>query len=158
VVFVTGAWGLGENVVQGTVDPDEFYVFKPAARLGHPAVLRRKLGGKEVRMVYARTAGRDGVRNVPTAPQEPARFCIADEAVLELAQAAMRIEEHYSARAGAPTPMDIEWAQDGIDGKLYIVQARPETVASRKPLDTMEEYRLQATGPVLAEGRAVGSR
>jgi pyruvate,water dikinase len=158
VVFITGAWGLGENVVQGTVDPDEFYVFKPTLRLGHPAVLRRKLGGKEHRMVYARTAGRDGIRNVPTAPEERARYCVDDEAVLELAQAAMRIEEHYSARAGAPTPMDIEWAQDGIDGMLYIVQARPETVASRKAPGTMEEYRLQGTGPVLVKGRAVGAR
>lgn len=158
VVFVTGAWGLGENVVQGTVDPDEFYVFKPALRSGHRTVLRRKLGGKEVRMVYASTAGRDSTRNVPTAAEERERYCLDDAEVVELAEAAMRIEEHYSARAGAPTPMDVEWAKDGIDGRLYIVQARPETVASRRPPGRIESFRLRGSGPVLAEGRAVGSR
>jgi len=158
VVFVTGAWGLGENVVQGTVDPDEFYVFKPTLRSGHRTVLRRKLGGKEIRMVYASTAGRDSTRNVPTAPEERERYCLTDAEVVELAEASMRIEEHYSARAGAPTPMDVEWAKDGVDGKLYIVQARPETVASRQAAGRMETFRLQGSGAVLAEGRAVGSR
>ena len=158
VVFVTGAWGLGENVVQGTVDPDEFYVFKPALRGGHRTVLRRSLGGKEVRMVYAITAGRDSTRNVPTSPEERGRYCLEDGEVVELAEAAMRIEEHYGARAGKPTPMDVEWAKDGVDGKLYIVQARPETVAARRSPTRIEAFRLQGRGPVLAEGRAVGSR
>lgn len=156
VVFITGAWGLGENVVQGTVDPDEFYVFKPTLKLGHRAVLRRKLGGKEIRMVYAKAAGRDTTRNMPTPPEDQARYCISDEEVLELADAAVRIEEHYSRKAGRPTPMDIEWARDGLDGKLYIVQARPETVASLKPLGTLDDYRLDRKGQLLASGRAVG--
>ncbi len=158
VVFVTGAWGLGENVVQGTVDPDEFYVFKPALRDGHRTVLRRSLGGKEVRMVYASTAGRDSTRNVPTSAEERGRYCLEDSEVVELAEATMRIEEHYGARAGKPMPMDVEWAKDGVDGKLYIVQARPETVAARRSPNRIESFRLQGRGPVLAEGRAVGSR
>ena len=157
VVFTTGAWGLGENVVQGTVDPDEFYVFKPTLRQGHRHVLRRRLGGKEVRMVYAKAAGRDTIRNVPTAKQDQQRFCISDDEVLELADAAMRIEEHYSQTAGQPMPMDVEWAKDGLDGLLYIVQARPETVAANKPLGLVDEYRLSAPGKALVSGRAVGS-
>ncbi len=158
VVFVTGAYGLGENVVQGTVDPDEFYVFKPALRAGKRAVLRRNLGGKEVRMVYA-PPGEDGTtRNLPTAPDERARFCLDDAGVLELAEAALRIEDHYSAKAGHPVPMDIEWARDGLDGLLYMVQARPETVASRRSATRLEEYRLEGTGQVLAFGRAVGAK
>ncbi len=156
-VFITGAYGLGENVVQGTVDPDEFYVFKPTLKQGHRTVLRRKLGGKEIRMVYARTAGRDTTRNVPTAPEDQQRFCLNDEEVLSLADAALRIEEHYSREAGQPTPMDVEWAKDGIDGQLYIVQARPETVASGKPLTLVDEYRLDGRSTVKASGRAVGS-
>ncbi len=157
VVFVTGAYGLGENVVQGTVDPDEFYVFKPALRRGHRTVLRRKLGGKEIRMVYARTAGRDTTRNVPTAPEERERFCIEDADVLELADAAVRIEEHYGRKHGRPMPMDIEWAKDGLDGKLYIVQARPETVASRRPAGIIEEFQVRAAADPLVTGRAVGA-
>jgi pyruvate,water dikinase len=157
VVFVTGAYGLGENVVQGTVDPDEFYVFKPTYREGKRTVLRRSLGGKEVRMVYAQ-GGRATTRNVPVGQDERERFCLPDDEVLELAGAALRIEEHYSARAGHPVPMDVEWAKDGIDGKLYIVQARPETVASRKTGAVLDEYTLEARGKVLASGRAVGAK
>jgi pyruvate,water dikinase len=155
VVFVTGAWGLGENVVQGTVDPDEFYVFKPLLRAGRRCVLRRSLGGKEVRMVYDPGGT---TRNVATGPQDRARFCLDDEAVLELAGAALRIEEHYSAKAGHPVPMDIEWARDGIDGQLYMVQARPETVAARKSGARLDTYTLESRGQVLAAGRAVGSK
>jgi pyruvate,water dikinase len=158
VVFITGAYGLGENVVQGTVDPDEFYVVKPLLRDGRRTVLRRSLGGKEARMVYAPSGGRETTCNLPTDLEERARFCLDDGAVLELAEAAMRIEEHYSARAGHPVPMDIEWARDGIDGKLYMVQARPETVASRKSGTQLDEYRLEGKGKVLATGRAVGSK
>lgn len=163
VVLVTGAYGLGENVVQGTVDTDEFYVFKPALRDGRRTVLRRSLGGKEVRMVYAEAGSTGTTRNVPTAPGERARYCLDDAAVLELAEAALRIEEHYSARAGHPVPMDIEWAQDGIDGKLYVVQARPETVAARRSATLLDEYhldkdQLDGRAAVLASGRAVGSK
>ena len=158
VVLITGAYGLGENVVQGTVDPDEFYVFKPTLRLGRRAVLRRSLGGKEIKMVYARSAGRDTTRNVPTPRQDQARFCLADDEVLQIADAVVGIEAHYSARAGHPMPMDIEWAKDGQDGALYMVQARPETVASRKPLQMLEEYALQHKSDLLTQGRAVGNR
>jgi pyruvate, water dikinase len=156
VVFVTGAWGLGENVVQGTVDPDEFHVFKPTLREGHRVVLRRKRGAKEIRMVYARTAGRDTTRNVPTSREDRERFCLSDEQVLELADSALVIEDHYSRRAGQPTPVDIEWALDGVDGRLYIVQARPETVASQRALSMVDEYRLSGSGALQISGRAVG--
>jgi pyruvate,water dikinase len=155
-VFLTGAWGLGENVVQGTVDPDEFHVFKPTLRAGHRALLRRKLGGKEIRMVYAQAAGRETTRNVPTPRADQVRYCLEDEEVLALADAALAIESHYSAEAGRPTPMDIEWAKDGLDGHLYIVQARPETVASLRPPGRLEEFRLAGKGKALATGRAVG--
>jgi pyruvate, water dikinase len=158
VVFVTGAYGLGENVVQGTVDPDEFYVFKPTLALGCRRVLRRTLGSKKIRMVYAEAAGRESTRNVPTARAERERFCIDDRDVLTLAGQAVVIETHYGDRAGHPVPMDIEWAKDGIDGQLYIVQARPETVASRRELHLLEQYRLQSRGEVLVSGRAVGEK
>ena len=158
VVFLTGAWGLGENVVQGTVDPDEFYVFKPTLAAGRAALIRRSLGGKAVRMVYAARAGRDTTCNQPVSDEDRARYCLADDEVLELARAGVAIERHYGERAGHPVPMDIEWAKDGLDGRLYIVQARPETVASRRPVGVMEDYRLDGSGPVLVRGRAVGSR
>jgi pyruvate,water dikinase len=158
VVFITGACGLGENVVQGTVDPDEFYVFKPTLRLGHRTVLRRTLGGKQVKMVYANGAGRGTTRNEPTPEPERRRFCLSDAEALSLADAALVIEDHYSARAGHPVPMDIEWAKDGLDGQLYVVQARPETVASRKSLHTCDEYTLAPKGEPRVSGRAVGAR
>jgi pyruvate,water dikinase len=158
VVFVTGAYGLGENVVQGTVDPDEFYVFKPALAQGYRRVLRRNLGSKKVRMIYAEAAGREATRNVPTDRAERERYCIGDDEVLALAEQAVIIEDHYSRRAGHPVPMDIEWARDGIDGRLYIVQARPETVASRKELRQIETYRVRQRADVLARGRAVGEK
>ena len=158
VVFITGAYGLGENVVQGTVDPDEFHVFKPTLRLGHRTVLRRALGAKKIRMVYADGEGRDTTCNVATPAPEQRRFCLSDDEVLALADAAIVIEDHYSARAGHSVPMDIEWAKDGIDGALYVVQARPETVASRHSLATYDSFRLEARGEVRASGRAVGAR
>jgi pyruvate,water dikinase len=160
VVFITGAYGLGENVVQGTVDPDEFYVFKPTLRAGHRQVLRRKRGAKEIRMVYAGGSGSgpETTRNVPTPAADRARFCISDADVLALADAAVQIEAHYSRLAGHPMPMDIEWARDGIDGQLYIVQARPETVASSRPVGLLEAHRLLQAGTVRVRGRAVGGR
>jgi len=158
VVFITGAWGLGENVVQGKVDPDEFHVHKPTFRQGYRAVLSHSLGKKEMRLVYARGRGEASTRNLPTAKASRERFCLADAEVLELADYAIRIEDHYSKLAGRPTPMDIEWAKDGEDGKLYIVQARPETVASQRAPDAFETCTLKGSGPVLATGRAVGEK
>jgi pyruvate,water dikinase len=159
VVFVTGGYGLGENIVQGAIDPDEFYVHKPTYRQGHRAVLRRRLGAKQLRMVYAiGPDGRAGTRNRNVSRDQQGRFCLTDAEVLALAGQAMAIEAHYSARAGRPTPMDIEWAKDGRDGQLYIVQARPETVASRQAGQALQSYAMKGSGPVLATGRAVGEK
>jgi pyruvate, water dikinase len=158
VVFVTGSYGLGENIVQGAVDPDEFYVHKPTFRKGYRAIVRRALGTKQLRMVYARGHGSHTTRNTATPAADRARFCIADEDVLTLAGYAIRIEDHYSRIAGHPMPMDIEWAKDGEDGGLYIVQARPETVASRRSVQALETYSLKGSGHVLASGRAVGEK
>ncbi|MGO9222971.1 phosphoenolpyruvate synthase [Mycobacterium sp.] len=156
VVFITGAYGLGENVVQGAVDPDEFYVHKPTYLSGHRAVLRRLVGDKAVKMVFVEGETKNTVRNIPTPKADRARFCLADADVLELAGYACTIEGHYGR------PMDIEWAKDGIDGQLYIVQARPETAVSQRSRTTLETYVLEAKGPVekevLTEGRSVGER
>ncbi len=152
VVFITGAYGLGENVVQGAVDPDEFYVHKPTFLEGHRAVLRRLLGDKAVKMVFVEGDTRHTTRNVPAPKADRARYCIEDEDVLELADYAIKIERQYGR------PMDMEWAKDGIDGKLYIVQARPETVASQRRQTALETYTLDGEGEVLIEGRAVGEK
>ncbi len=156
VVFVTSVYGLGENIVQGAVDPDEFYVHKPTFNSGFRAVLSRRLGGKDKRMIYAK--GHATTRNVKTSPADRKRFCISDEDVLQLAQSAIVVEKHYSNKAGVPMPMDIEWAKDGGDGELYIIQARPETVASRRKPDALESYALKTTGKAVAAGRAVGEK
>ena len=158
VVFITGAYGLGENVVQGAVDPDEFYVFKPTFAAGHQAVLRRVLGGKKVKMVYVEGSSRLATRNIPTSTAERERFCISDADVLTLADYAIKVERHYSAKAGKPRPMDLEWAKDGHDGQLYLVQARPETVASQRRANILETWTIQGGGEVLAKGRAVGEK
>ncbi len=158
VVFVTGAYGLGENVVQGAVGPDEFYVHKPTFLDGHRAVLRRRLGEKKIRMVYATGGSRDATRNIPTPQDDRGRFCLIDAEVLVLADYAIKVEQHYSAAAGHAMPMDMEWAKDGLDGKLYLLQARPETVVSQRRAGVLEEFELTGTGPVLATGRAVGEK
>ena len=158
VVFVTGSYGLGENIVQGAIDPDEFYVHKPTFRKGYRAIVRRALGTKQLRMVYARGHGSHTTRNVATTAADRGRFCIGDADVLTLADYAIRIEDHYSGIAGHPMPMDIEWAKDGEDGGLYIVQARPETVASRRSAQALETYSLKGSGHVLTTGRAVGEK
>ncbi len=152
VVFVTGAYGLGENVVQGAVDPDEFYVHKPTYLAGHRAVLRRLVGDKAVKMIFVEGETKHTTRNIPTPKSDRARFCLTDEDVLELAGYACAIERHYGR------PMDMEWAKDGLDGQLYIVQARPETVASQRSATALETYVLEGRGEVLAEGRSVGER
>ncbi|HEV2540516.1 MAG TPA: phosphoenolpyruvate synthase [Frateuria sp.] len=151
VVFVTGSYGLGEMVVQGAVNPDEFYVFKPTLKAGKPALLRRSLGAKQQRMVYSDKPG-ERVRIEETPAQLRNRFCLSDEDVQELAKQALVIEQHYGR------PMDIEWAKDGNTGKLYIVQARPETVKSRAHATQLERFQLNEKGKVLAEGRAIGQK
>jgi len=158
VVFVTGAYGLGENVVQGTVNPDEFTVFKPTFEAGHRTILRRSLGAKSIQMVLSDRGAHETTRNIETPLEQRERFCISDAEVMTLADNALAIERHYSERAGAPVPMDIEWAKDGLDGELYIVQARPETVASQQSAAIVEEYALTGSGPLLATGRAVGAQ
>ena len=153
VVFITGAYGLGETVVQGAVNPDEFYVHKPTLAAGRPSILRRNLGSKAIKMVYGdeAKAGRS-VKTVDVDLAERSRFCLSEEEVVNLAKQAVIIEQHYGR------PMDIEWAKDGDDGKLYIVQARPETVKSRSSANVMERYLLKEKGTVLVEGRAIGQR
>ncbi len=153
VVFITGAYGLGETVVQGAVNPDEFYVHKHTLEAGRPAILRRNLGSKAIKMIYgAEAKAGKSVQTVDVDKADRARFCLTDAQVSELAKQAMIIEKHYQC------PMDIEWAQDGDDGKLYIVQARPETVKSRSQANVMERYLLKEKGKVLVEGRAIGQR
>ena len=153
VVFITSSYGLGEMVVQGAVNPDEFYVHKGTLNAGRPAVLRRNLGTKAQKMIYADSgaAGRS-TQIVPVDKLERLKFSLTDAEIEELARQALIIEKHYGA------PMDIEWAKDGDDGKLYIVQARPETVKSRQNAGTMERYLLKQKGKVLCEGRSIGQR
>ncbi|CAM3406617.1 phosphoenolpyruvate synthase [Halomonas lysinitropha] len=152
-VFVTASWGLGETVVQGAVNPDEFYVHKSTLAAGRPAVLRRNLGSKLIKMIYTddTSAGRS-VETVEVPLADRARFCINDEQIMALARQAMTIEEHYGR------PMDIEWALDGDDGELYIVQARPETVVSQQEGGKLERFQLKEKGRTLVAGRAIGQR
>jgi pyruvate, water dikinase len=158
VVFITGAYGLGENVVQGTVDPDEFYVHKPTFEKGFRAVLKRTLGAKKIKMVYSEGRTREPIHNVVTSDEERSHFCINDQDVLTLADYAIKIEKHYSGKAGLARPMDMEWAKDGVDGLLYIVQARPETVVSQRNSMIMESYVLKDKAEPIAVGHAVGSK
>jgi pyruvate,water dikinase len=153
VVFITSSYGLGETVVQGAVNPDEFYVHKPMLALGRPAVVRRNLGSKLIQMVFAdkKEAGKS-VRTIDVPEADRNRFSLTDEDVLELARYAVIIEKHYGR------PMDIEWGKDGVDGKLYILQARPETVKSQTTGHVMEKYRLKQYGKALTHGRAIGQK
>ena len=153
VVFITAAYGLGETVVQGAVNPDEFYVYKPTLNLGAPAILRRSLGSKAIKMVYSGDGNTaNAVQTVDVPREDRDRFCINDADVESLARIAVIIEKHYGR------PMDIEWAKDGDDGELYIVQARPETVRSQTSSAVMERYLLKEKGNVLVEGRSIGHR
>ena len=150
-VFVTASYGLGEMVVQGAVNPDEFYVYKPTLRAGKPAILRRTRGAKQQRMVYSNKPGeRVRIEETPAALRD--RFCISDADVQELAKQALVIEQHYNR------PMDIEWGKDGNTGRIYILQARPETVKSRARATRIERFQLKQRGQVLAEGRAIGQK
>jgi len=156
-VLINAAYGLGENVVQGSVNPDEYYVFKPTLKAGSRPVLQKIVGTKEFKMVYDTGGGRM-VKNIPVAPGDRVKFAINDDEILQLARWACVIEDHYSAKRGHPTPMDIEWAKDGRTGELFIVQARPETVQSRKAAEVIETFKLKQRGKVLVTGRSVGEK
>ncbi|WP_135612234.1 phosphoenolpyruvate synthase [Methanococcoides sp. AM1] len=158
VVFITGAYGLGENIVQGLVNPDEFYVFKPTLKEGYRSIIQKKPGSKEIKMIYGRGDSRILTRNVEVPLADQRKFCINDEEILQLAKYAATIEDHYSKKKGKAVPMDIEWAKDGNTGELFIVQARPETVQSRKRKDILETYFLDERSTVLVTGRSVGDK
>mgnify|MGYP002040987569 FL=1 len=154
VVFITSSYGLGETVVQGAVNPDEFYVFKPTLAQGHYPIVGRRIGSKLIKMEFdpERPEGR-AVRTVDVPVSERNRYSLTDDEVNELARYAVIIEKHYKR------PMDIEWGRDGVDGKIYILQARPETVKSQQGAnDVQQRYRLKATGQVLITGRAIGQK
>jgi pyruvate,water dikinase len=162
VVLISAAYGLGENVVQGTIDPDEYYVFKPTLKLGNNAIIRKHLGSKTQKMIYAH---RDeaAIRNVTVPRAERGRYVLSEEEILQLARWACTIEEHYSARFGRYSPMDIEWAKDGDGievgtGNIFVVQARPETVHSRRDMDVYETYVLREKSKVLVSGVAIGQK
>jgi pyruvate,water dikinase len=159
-VLITAAYGLGENVVQGTVNPDEYRVFKPTLEQGYEPILSQRLGSKALRMVYD-NGGSKLVKNVAVPPAEQAQFALNRAEVLQLARWTCLIEDHYSQLRGVDTPMDIEWAKDGVSGELFIVQARPETVQSQKSANILRTYTLDPSpenpGELLAEGRAVGA-
>jgi len=154
-VFLTGAWGLGENVVQGAVNPDEWYVFKPTLKKGFKPIIMKRVGGKAIKMIYT-TDAKAPTKNVAVPEEDRRRLVISDEEVVALARMACTIEEHYSAHRGQFTPMDIEWAKDGQTGELFIVQARPETVHSMKDLAVLKKYVLLEKGETLVEGQSVG--
>lgn len=156
-VLINAAYGLGENVVLGSVNPDEYYVFKPTLKLGFRPVLQKRAGSKEFKLIYD-TGGSRMVKNVPVPPGDRARFALSDDDILQLARWACIIEDHYSAKRGQATPMDIEWAKDGRTGELFIVQARPETVQAQKNLDIIQSFKLKERSKVLITGRSVGEK
>ncbi|SHE58085.1 phosphoenolpyruvate synthase [Microbulbifer donghaiensis] len=160
VVFINSAFGLGENIVQGAVDPDEFYVHKPTFERGCRCVLRRQLGAKQLTLVCDEDMNSQELHNIETPDARRRHFSLSDEDVLTLTDYAIKTEKHYSERRGEDCPMDIEWAKDGDDGQLYLLQARPETVASQKPRNQLQRYRLQQKpekNALLAQGRAIGT-
>ncbi|MDP2319813.1 MAG: phosphoenolpyruvate synthase [Acidobacteriota bacterium] len=156
-VLISAAYGLGENVVQGSVTPDEYTVFKTTLKTGHRPILQKTVGSKEFKLIYD-TGGGKMVKNVPVAPGDRARLALTDDEVLQLARWGCIVEDHYSATRGTAAPMDLEWAKDGNTGELFIVQARPETVQSRKNPDVLENYRLGQRSAVLVSGRSVGDK
>jgi pyruvate,water dikinase len=158
VIFITGAYGLGENVVQGAVITDEFYVFKPTFRKGFRPIIRKSLGDKKIKMIYGTGESKALTHNVQVPEEDSRRFCISDDDVITLARYATTIEDHYSKKAAKDMPMDIEWAKDGRTGELFIVQARPETVQSQKTRDILETYYLEKKGPILITGRSIGEK
>jgi pyruvate, water dikinase len=156
-VLINASYGLGENVVLGSVNPDEYYVFKPTLKQGFRPVLQKRVGSKEFKLIYD-TGGSRMVKNVPVAPGDRARFALSDDDILQLARWACVIEDHYTAKRGQPTPMDIEWAKDGRSGELFIVQARPETVQAQKNRDVIQTFKLKERSQVLITGRSVGEK
>lgn len=154
-VLITAAYGLGENVVQGAVNPDEYLVFKPTLREGFRPILNKRLGSKALQMVYDRSSYHP-TKNIEVSLAERKQFALNDDEILQLARWAIALEDYYSQKNGSYTPMDIEWAKDGVTGELFVVQARPETVQSRKSRKVLQTYKLQETGKTLARGRAVG--
>ncbi len=158
VIFITGSYGLGENIVQGAVDPDEFYVFKPTLRGGHKPLIRRRAGSKQLRMVYAEGGVGASTRNLAVPEAERRQFCISNSEVLALADYALKIEDYYTRTAGQDRPMDIEWAKDGITNELFIVQARPETVQSQRRAEVLETYVLEDRAAPVLQGKSVGQK
>jgi pyruvate,water dikinase len=156
-VLISASYGLGENIVQGSVTPDEYVVFKPTLKTGYRPIIQKVCGSKEFKLVYDAGSGRM-VKNVPVPTGERTKLSLTDDEVLNLARWGCIVEEHYSAKLGHPVPMDLEWAKDGLTGELFIVQARPETVQSRKNPDVLESYTLSQRSKVLASGRSVGER
>ncbi|MFH1317268.1 MAG: phosphoenolpyruvate synthase, partial [Candidatus Woesearchaeota archaeon] len=157
VVLVTSIYGLGENIVQGAVNPDEFYVHKPTLLKGYKSIISKRVGEKKIKMIYS-TEGNKLTKNVPVHDHDRQKFSITDKEVLQLSKWAVIIEEHYSKKAGHFKPMDMEWAKDGKTGKLFIVQARPETVVSQRDATKLEEYELLQKGTVITTGRSVGQK
>ncbi len=156
-VLVNAAYGLGESVVQGSVSPDEFYVFKPTLAAGFRPILQKKLGTKEFKLVYEEGGTRQ-TRSVPVPREDRERLTLSDDEILTLARWAMLVEEHYSTLRGTRQPMDIEWAKDGRSGELFLVQARPETVHTRRDARVLERFKLDARGDVIVTGRSVGEK
>jgi len=157
VVYITGAYGLGENIVQGVINPDEFYVFKPCIKDSYKPIIQKTLGSKEIKMIYT-VEGESSTKSVPVSTQERADFILNDDEIIRLAKWGMKIEEHYSKQAGSYRPMDIEWAKDGITQELYVLQARPETVKSQRKMNLLETYVLKEKGKVLVKGKSVGEK
>lgn len=157
VVFITGSYGLGESVVQGTVNPDEFYVFKPTFKQGYRPLIDKRLGDKATKIIYTKNPLHP-IKKVNTSKEDRKKFCLTDEEVLQLSKWAIAVEDHYSSKYGKWTPMDLEWAKDGQTQELYIVQARPETVQSQRNRNIIEEYKLLQKGKVLVQGKSVGSK
>jgi pyruvate, water dikinase len=156
-VLINAAYGLGENVVQGSVNPDEYYVFKPTLLEGFRPIIKKSLGSKAMKLVYD-TGGSKMTKNVPVAPDQASRFAVSDDDILQLARWACEIEHHYTQRRGSFCPMDMEWAKDGRTGELFIVQARPETVQSQRATTKLERYHLKEKSTKLLSGRSVGEK
>ncbi|MFW6450061.1 MAG: phosphoenolpyruvate synthase [Nanoarchaeota archaeon] len=157
LIYITGAYGLGENVVQGAVNPDEFYVFKPTLREGKRPIISKQVGAKKIKMVYS-NSHKNPTKNVTVSPEDRQQFCISDDEIITLANWALAVEDHYSEKAGHHKPMDMEWAKDGETGELFIVQARPETVHSQRDFSKLNKYVMKERGEPVVVGHSVGNK